>query len=221
MKDKIYFFTKDIFSHIFFGYIFWVIKEFRVLLGFFELKILERIWQISMFEMLRHYLEMWQHQYSPAILGEIQQTIGRFTQNTKIKDNKVIFHFICGLGAFTNGISKFQKQIDTLNDRREKYLSIRDFMSFLEQEYDMNSESRFVKNARDFHILLRSDQIKKGSKDLFASQQDFDYMETIFPISGSSAQTRITDWVYLFYTEGSKSLELEWIKYYEKVILKI
>lgn len=75
---------KEIFHHTHFGFVIGSHSEW---------------FRNSMFGMLQQYLTMWQQHYSPAILGEIQQTIGRFTQTNKIKDNEVIFRFICGLGA--------------------------------------------------------------------------------------------------------------------------
>ncbi len=83
----------------------------------------------------------------------------------------------------------------------------------------MDSNSRFVRNARDFHILLRNDEISGLPRDLYITQQNFDYMELIYPDLGS-IQTKITTWMYIFSTD-SRSLNFEWLKYLERQVWKI
>lgn len=117
----------------------------------------------------------------------------------------------------------FKKRLDKLNKRRTDYIDEKGvfrFDVFLEDKYDMDSESRFVKNARDFHTLLRNDQISGSARDLYVTQQDFDYMQRIFPSAGSS-QSRITDWIFIFSTVHSRNINIEWINYLEKQVWKI
>jgi len=118
------------------------------------------------------------------------------------------------------GQGEFLKQLSKLNYRRKYYLKNKEFSKFLEIEYTMDSESRFVRNAKDFHILLRNDEITGGTRDLYATQQDFDYMEIIFPSAGST-QARITDWVFIFSAQSSTSIMVDYVKWLEKEIWKI
>jgi len=107
----------------------------------------------------------------------------------------------------------FKRRLKILNEIRTNYIDEKGIFRydiFLEKEYDMNSESRFIKNARDFHILLRNDQISGSARDLYVTQHDFDYMQRIFPASGST-QSRITDWIYIFSTVSSRSFEIDWV----------
>jgi hypothetical protein len=108
----------------------------------------------------------------------------------------------------------FKKRLDKLNEIRAEYINEKtgrfDYSKFLEKEYDMNSESRFVKNARDFHTLLRSDLISGSARDLYVTKYDFDYMQQIFPASGST-QSRITDFIFLFSTVRSSNFEIDWV----------
>ncbi len=118
------------------------------------------------------------------------------------------------------GQTEFLKQLSKLNFRRSTYLKNKDFANFLQIEYGMDSDSRFVKNAKDFHILLRNNVLSGGARDLYASQQDFDYMDTVFPLPGST-QTHITDWVYIFSTRSSTSIMVDYVKWLERQIWKI
>ncbi len=117
--------------------------------------------------------------------------------------------------------NRFKAQLSELNKRRKNYQQTKNYLGLLEIEYGMDSNSRFVKNAKDFHILLRNNGISGAARDLYIVKQDFDYMEKIFPISGGRSQTKITDWVYIFSTDYSRSLEIDWIKYLEKEVWKI
>jgi len=122
-----------------------------------------------------------------------------------------------------NGQDKFKEMLDELNKRRTKYIDKKGIFRydvFLEKEYDMDSESRFVKNARDFHTLLRNNQISGSARDLYVTQHDFDYMQRIFPESGST-QSRITDWIFIFSTLPSRNINIEWVDYLEKQVWKI
>ena len=93
----------------------------------------------------------------------------------------------------SKGQNKFIKNLEKLKDRRKTYLKTGKYNEFLQQVYNMGPDSRFVKNAKDFHILLKNNEISGATRDLYATQHDFDYWERIFPPSGGSTQTRITD----------------------------
>jgi len=112
------------------------------------------------------------------------------------------------------GDAKFKDHLDILNKRRTTYISKKtgkfDYSLFLEGEYDMDSESRFVRNARDFHTLLRSDLISSSARNLYVTKYDFDYMQRIFPAAGST-QSRITDWIFIFSTVRSNNFEVDWV----------
>ncbi len=123
-----------------------------------------------------------------------------------------------------NGDADFKDHLDKLNEIRAKYLSKKtgrfEYSIFLEGEYDMDSKSRFVKNARDFHTLLRNDQVSGSARDLYITQLDFDYMQRIFPAAGST-QSRITDFIFIFSTVPSRNINVEWVNYLEKQVWKI
>ena len=122
------------------------------------------------------------------------------------------------------GNADFVDHLSKLNEIRAEYINEKthrfDYSLFLEKEYDMNSESRFVRNARDFHTLLRNDQISGSARDLYVTQHDFDYMQRIFPAAGS-AQTHITDFIFMFSTILSRNINIEWVNYLEKQVWKI
>lgn len=84
----------------------------------------------------------------------------------------------------------------------------------------MGADSRFVRNARDFHTLLRNDEISGSARDLYVTSHDFDYMQRIFPAAGST-QAQITDWIFIFSTVPSRDLTIEWVNYLEKQVWKI
>ncbi|KKL17211.1 hypothetical protein LCGC14_2487830, partial [marine sediment metagenome] len=109
-----------------------------------------------------------------------------------------------------NGQTKFIDNLQELMDRRKEYLVTGEYSRFLEEIYDMGPESRFVKNAKDFHILLNNPEISQAIKDLYATQQDFDYMRRIFPTSGGSTQARITDWIFIFSTHTSRYFQIDY-----------
>lgn len=119
------------------------------------------------------------------------------------------------------GQSQFIANLKELKYLRKKYLKTGKYNEFLEKEYGMDSESRFIKNARDFQILLRNNEISGATRDLYATQHDFDYMERIFPPSGGSTQTRITDWIYIFSTHSSQDMQVEYVKWLESTTFKI
>lgn len=122
------------------------------------------------------------------------------------------------------GNADFVDHLSKLNEIRAEYINEKthrfDYSLFLEKEYDMNSESGFVRNARDFHTLLRNDQISGSARDLYVTQHDFDYMQRIFPAAGS-AQTHITDFIFMFSTIPSRNINIEWVNYLEKQVWKI
>ena len=119
-----------------------------------------------------------------------------------------------------NGQSQFKEHIDKLNFRRKTYLAKKDYAGFLKNEYDMDKNSRFLKNAQEFHVLLRNEEISGSTRDLFATQADLDYMQRIFNKRGSS-QTLITDYIYVFSTESSDNINVEYINYLEQRIFHI
>ncbi len=119
------------------------------------------------------------------------------------------------------GQSAFIKNLQELMRRKDTYLTTGEYENFLLLEYGMGPESRFVKNAKDFHILLQNPEISQAIKDLYATQQDFDYMERIIPISGRSTQARITDFIFIYSTHTSRQFQIEYIKWLEQVIWKI
>ena len=121
----------------------------------------------------------------------------------------------------SNGQAKFIEHLQELIDRRKNYLVTGEYDKFLLIEYGMGPDSRFVRNAKDFHILLKNPEISQSIKDLYATQQDFDYMERILPIPGRITQARITDFVLLYSTHTSGQIQIEYVKWLEQVIWKI
>ncbi|KKM67323.1 hypothetical protein LCGC14_1472240, partial [marine sediment metagenome] len=119
------------------------------------------------------------------------------------------------------GQSTFIKNLEKLKFRKQTYLKTGKYNEFLLREYGMGLDSRFVKNAKDFQILLRNNEISGATRDLYATQHDFDYMERIFPPSGGSTQTRITDWIYIFSTHSSRQMQVEYVKWLESTMFKI
>jgi hypothetical protein len=114
----------------------------------------------------------------------------------------------------------FDNNIKVLNTRRKLYLSTKDgYSKFLEAVYDIGQDSRFIKNAKDFHVLLLNEDISGKTRDLYATREDFDYMRLIF--SGGASQTFITDFIYLFQTQSSGNIHVEYVNWLEKIIWKI
>jgi len=83
----------------------------------------------------------------------------------------------------------------------------------------MDSNSRFVRNARDFQVLLLNEEIRGSIRDLYVTQQDLDYMKRIFSVG--SVQTTLGNFIYIFSTEASDNIHVEYINWLEQRIWKI
>jgi hypothetical protein len=120
-----------------------------------------------------------------------------------------------------DGVVEFENHLSKLNEIRAKYVSKDgnfDYPAFLNGEYGMDSNSRFVKNARDFQMMLTSDKISGSMRDLYALPQDINYMQLIFPKSHGT-RPRIT---FIFNAvKTSQNIQLDWINYLETQVWKI
>ena len=54
-----------------------------------------------------------------------------------------------------------------------------DYASFLKEEYDMDSNSRFIKNAKDFSSLLQDPEVEGPFKHLYGSEQDIRFIQQV------------------------------------------
>jgi hypothetical protein len=97
-----------------------------------------------------------------------------------------------------------QDALGVFNDRKNDYFRTGEMREFLLDKYEDqhgNFEKRFLSKARDFHIILKSDELgastfkdsSKLTRSMFISPRGFEYMQNlrdIFP-GGGSAQTTL------------------------------
>jgi len=117
------------------------------------------------------------------------------------------------------GQGDFASNLKELKDRRNAYFKSNNYAEFLKIEYDMDANSRFVKNAREFQVLLLSEEVSGATRDLYVTSKELEYMKRI--VSGGSVQTSLTNFIFTFNVETSHFIQLEFMKWLEQKIWKI
>jgi hypothetical protein len=78
-----------------------------------------------------------------------------------------------------NGLSRdFLKRLKELNTRRDKYLKTGKYEELLQVEYGLDPNSRRVKNARDFHIVLSpNNELGDDMCPTYIDERGYQFME--------------------------------------------
>ncbi|MGV9142094.1 MAG: hypothetical protein ACOC1X_04065 [Promethearchaeota archaeon] len=102
-------------------------------------------------------------------------------------------------GEYKGLSDNFLGNLKDLNERRDKYLKTGKYEEFLQVEYGLGPNSRRIKNARDFHIVLSpNSELGNKMRPIYLDEIGYQFMEQVFSTRrGGSVQTRITLFTFL------------------------
>jgi hypothetical protein len=112
----------------------------------------------------------------------------------------------------------FLEQLEKLNIRRNKYLMSNNYKIFLEEVYDMDASTTYLKNAKDFQILLGNKEFGASMRGMYIDEGGFNFMRRVFSSSGT-VQTTLTMFTDLMITQEPDDT-VTWLKWYFNVYLK-